>query len=114
MYGMNRYIGCGGDDSRGCVGRGEVCDVCQDFLPVGKNPPPPSLLGDFGREFGVCAPGFDGAAGSAKLRKNADRATLLHITIAGRVPTRSGHPLMLPVMPALGLSKPEGQPHQNS
>jgi hypothetical protein len=78
MYGMNRYIGCGGDDSRGCVGRGEVCDVCQDFLPVGKNPPPPSLLGDFGREFGVRAPGFDGAA---KLRKNADRATLLHITI---------------------------------
>jgi hypothetical protein len=78
MYGMNRYIGCGGDDSRGCVGRGEVCDICQDFLPVGKNPPPPSLLGDFGREFGVRAPGFDGAA---KLRKNADRATLLHITI---------------------------------
>jgi hypothetical protein len=32
----------------------------------------------------VCAqraPGFDGAAGSAKLRKNADRATLLHVTI---------------------------------
>jgi hypothetical protein len=27
------------------------------------------------------APGFDGAAGSAKLRKNADRATLLHVTI---------------------------------
>jgi hypothetical protein len=81
MYGMNRYIGCVGDDSRGCVGRGEVCDVCQDFLPVGRNPPPPSLLGGFGREFGVRAPGFDGAAGSAKLRKNADRATLLHITI---------------------------------
>jgi hypothetical protein len=41
-------------------------------------------LGGFGREFGVRAPGFDGAAGSAKLRKNADRATLLHITIAVR------------------------------
>jgi serine/threonine protein kinase len=81
----------------------------KDFLPVGRNPPPPSLLGGFGREFGVRAPGFDGAAGSAKLRKNADRATLLHVTIlqpCSRVNVqkqREAHP-MLPPLPGTFLS----------
>jgi hypothetical protein len=55
--------------------------------------------------------------GAAKKRAGQsykDLGRYLAPILAGRVPTRSGHPLMLPVMPALGLSMPEGQPHQNS